>query len=378
MSSAGYMERQMQVALSMLKGIGIDTAHALLERTGGLEGFFRLTDAELASKAGAVAADTFPLAERQRCLQDADAELRFADNSHIYALFHGSDAYPRRLAECPDAPLMLYKLGSCNLDSPHMAAIVGTRHATPHGTDFTRRLVADLAEKIPGLVIVSGLAYGIDIAAHRAAIDAGVPTVAVVAHGLDTIYPATHRQVAAEIVRKGGAIVTEYPSGTKIMKPYFLARNRIIAGLCDCTIVIESARHGGSLSTARLASLYHREVFAVPGRPADPYSIGTNRLIADNAAALLSDADSLAKAMQWECAKKADDAPPRLFVPLPPDEQRLLDIIAANPAFTVNDITAASGMPYARVADILFKMELDDIIIAIPGGRYAPANYNKV
>ncbi len=368
------MERQMQIALSMFRNLNVGNAGTLVERTGGLANFFRMSDTELAAAAG-LRVNAFPFSERQSRLNKAAAELLFADNSHISTLYCGSDAYPRRLAECTDAPVVVYKLGECCLDAPHMVAIVGTRHATASGADFTKRLVADLAGKIPGLVIVSGLAYGIDIAAHRAALDAGVPTVAVVAHGLDTIYPAAHRSVAAEIVRKGGAIVTEYPSGTKIMKPYFLARIRIVAGLCDCTIVIESARHGGALSTARIASLYNRDVFAMPGRVSDPYSIGTNRLIAEQTALLLPDANFLIKAMGWTPVKKTDETPPRLFAPLSPDEQRLIDIIAANPTFTINDITAAAEMPYARVADLLFKMEMDDTIIAIPGGRYAPANY---
>lgn len=371
--NADAISRQMKIALSMFKKLNLSTAREAIARAGGLDRFFSMSDAEMA--AAGIGADAFGMSRRRALMKDAGAEMAFAANSHIDTLFCLDEDYPRRLALCDDAPVLLYRLGSCNLDSAHMVAIVGTRHATAQGVDFTRRFVADLAAKIPDLVIVSGLAYGIDIAAHRAALDAGVPTVAVVAHGLDSIYPSAHRQSAAEIVRSGGAIVTEYPSGTAIMKPYFLARNRIVAGLCDCTVVVESAAHGGALATARIASDYNRDVFAVPGRLSDPYSAGTNRLIASRTASLLPDADFLIQAMGWTPAAAPANEEPRLFRPVSDEEQRLLDIVAANPTFTSADIAAALAMPYARVADMLFRMEMDDMLISIPGGRYALPNY---
>ena len=371
--SADPLDRQMKIALSMFKKLNLSTAREAVRRAGGLGRFFSMSDAEMAI--AGLSLDTFGASRREARMKEAAAEMAFAANSRIDTLFCLDGCYPRRLAACDDAPVMLYRLGSCDLDSPHMVAIVGTRHATAQGVDFTRRFVADMAAKIPNLVIVSGLAYGIDIAAHRAALDAGVPTVAVVAHGLDSIYPSAHRQAAAEIVRSGGAIVTEYPSGTAIMKPYFLARNRIVAALCDCTVVVESAAHGGALATARLASDYHRDVFAVPGRVSDPYSVGTNRLIASRAATLLPDADFLIEAMGWTPAVAPAADSPRLFRPLSGLEQQLLDIIAANPTFTSADIAAAAALPYARVADLLFRMEMDDVLISIPGGRYALPNY---
>ena len=370
--SADAISSQMKIALSMFRKLNLSTAREALGRAGGLGRFFAMTDDEMA--AAGLSADVFGAREREARMKEGAAEMAFACNSRVDTFFCLDDNYPRRLAQCDDAPVMLYRLGSCNLDSAHIVAIVGTRHATAQGVDFTRRFVADLAGKIPDLVIVSGLAYGIDIAAHRAALDAGVPTVAVVAHGLDSIYPSAHRQAAAGIVRGGGAIVTEYPSGTAIMKPYFLARNRIVAGLCDCTVVVESAHHGGALATARLAAAYDREVFAVPGRVSDTYSAGTNRLIATRAASLLTDADSLIDAMGWKPTEKAADEP-RLFRPLSDEEQRLLDIIAANPTFTSADIAAEAALPYARVADLLFRLEMDDAIISIPGGRFALPNY---
>lgn len=363
-----------RIAFSKIKGINFSTASRLLGMLGSPEQFFTMQPAALQASCG-IDRRICDTGYRQSLLDAAEQESIYIKSKSISARFVGDDGYPRRLADCDDAPAMLYSVGPCNLNCLHSVAIVGTRHATPYGLDFVKHLVADLAATVDSLVIVSGLAYGIDVAAHRAALENGIPTVAVVAHGLNTIYPADHRDTAAHIVSQGGAIVTEYTSDSTIHRGNFLARNRIVAGLCDCTVVVESAAHGGALATARIASDYNRDVFAVPGRLSDPYSAGTNRLIASRTASLLPDADFLIQAMGWTPAAAPANEEPRLFRPVSDEEQRLLDIVAANPTFTSADIAAALAMPYARVADMLFRMEMDDMLISIPGGRYALPNY---
>ena len=257
----------------------------------------------------------------------------------------------------------------CISDSAHTVGIVGTRHATHYGIDFTRRLVADLARMIPGVCIVSGLAYGIDVTAHQAALDASAPTVGVLAHGLNMIYPAEHRSVAAKMVERGGALVTEYPSSSKIYKQNFLKRNRIVAALSDALVVVESDYRGGSLSTARIASLYNRDVFALPGRITDTYSRGTNSLIANSTAAVITSAEDLVKQMGWAASVAPEQ--PRLFTPLAPELQQLLDYIAANPQATANDLCVRLGISYATLSDRLFRLEMEEAITTLPGGRFA-------
>ncbi len=222
-------------------------------------------------------------------------------------------------------------------------------------------------------MIVSGLAYGIDVAAHLAAISAGLPTVGVLAHGLNTIYPASHRDIAARMIRSGGMLLTDYRSSDNIHKGNFLARNRIIAGLCDCVVVVESDTHGGSLVTARLASAYSRDVFALPGRTSDRYSRGCNHLISSCIASLLTSYDELIDSMRWrrrvsegEQGELFSDTPPGLS----PEEQAIIDIITTRGDATINELTASIDIPTPRLMGMLVDMEFRSLIAAIPGGRY--------
>ena len=211
-------------------------------------------------------------------LKRAETELEFAQKKHIRCLTMQDADYPQRLLECPDAPIVLYFCGNANLNASRIINIIGTRHCTEYGRDICRNFIADLQRHHPDTLIVSGLAYGIDINAHRAALDSGMQTVGVLAHGLDRIYPSVHRTTAASMAHQGG-LLTEYMSQTAPDKINFVRRNRIVAGMCDATIVVESAAKGGALITAELAESYHRDVFAFPGRIYDQYSEGCNRLI---------------------------------------------------------------------------------------------------
>lgn len=309
----------------------------------------------------------------------AEEELRTAEANHIKILFFTDEAFPQRLNrdECTDTPVMLYALGSADLNPERALAVVGTRKATPYGHDTTARFVREMAatQDSSKPLIVSGLAYGIDTAAHKASLDNGLPTVAVLGHGLDRIYPAENRSLAERIVHSGGALLTEYPMGTAINPRYFPARNRIIAAMSDATLVVEASEHGGALITATMASGYQRDVFAVPGRLGDTYSCGTNNLIATNKAILARGAADIAYHLGWPSAETAKgDKQASLFPTLPLAEQKLLDLLRKNGSMTLDEIVSLSGMPMPKAASLIFNLEMAKAVHVLPGHRYQAVN----
>lgn len=336
----------------------------------GPDEYFTMSAASLGARMN-LRENIFDSRQREALLRQAAAELEFVQSRGIRPVLCTDNGYPERLAQCDDAPAILYVKGDANLDAAHMVAIVGTRHCTAYGKSFVDRLVADIAAALDDIVVVSGLAYGVDIAAHRAALAEGVPTVAVVAHGLNTIYPADHRNEARRIVDAGGAVVTEYRSCDPIHRGNFLARNRIVAGLCDAVIVVESDTKGGAMFTARLAGAYDREVLALPGRTSDVYSRGCNALIAGMSARMIRDVDDLADACRWH--KKNAEGHQKEMVFEPDDEQKkVLEYLRQHPSATVNDMAHALAVPYPVLSTTLFDMEMNDMVTALPGGRYAP------
>lgn len=359
-----------QLALSLIPGINITTAGQLLEKVDGdIRSLFECTEEHLRALMGGIRSRAFDAQRMQQYLQRARKEAEFVTCNGIEAVFfQDKDRYPTRLGACNDAPVVLYKLGSCDLDSAHMVAVVGTRHATAYGLDFTRKLVLGLADAIDSLVIVSGLAYGIDVASHRAAIEAGVPTVAVNAQPLNTIYPAVHREVAKKMVHSGGAMVSEYSTGSRVTKGNFLSRNRIIAGLCDAVVVVESDLRGGAMATARMGADYGRDIFSVPGRVGDKYSNGCNHLIATDIAHLITSADDIIDLMRW--IPRAKEGTQQQFPLLSPEDERLLDTIRAYPEFTVNDLAVKLNTSYTVLTEQLFKLEMENYVVARPGQRY--------
>lgn len=361
------------IAFSMAKGMVGDVGIEMLRRIGSSTDYCTATPERLRTLSGVTSA-IFAADYRKELLDRAEKEAFFTSVNNISVLTHHSTGYPKRLTNCSDAPLLLYSLGRCDLNGRHFVSIVGTRHATPYGIDFTTRLVADLARMIPDVAIVSGLAFGIDVAAHKAALAAGVPTIAVMAHGLKTIYPAEHRSVASKIIESGGAIVTEYPSDYQINRGSFLARNRIVAGLSDCVVVVESDMRGGSMSTARTASNYGRDVFAVPGRANDQYSRGTNHLIATNTAALITCAKDITEQMNWGIAPTLDFGATETKQPLSPELQVLLNYIKSHPDNTINEMCVDLSLPYSILSDRIFQLEMADRIMLLPGGKFAPTN----
>lgn len=361
-------ELKYQLAFSMLKNIDITMAEQILARVETEENFFTLRENQLGAlfqMPSKFVSDS----TRQELLRQADKEEIFIGKNNIDCLYFGNHNYPSRLRNCSDGPVMLYQLGCNVLESRHIVAIVGTRHATHYGVETTRTIVRQLAEKLDDLVIVSGLAYGIDVAAHKAAIECGIPTVAVMAVPLTTIYPSDHRNVAVNIIRHGGALLTEYTTSDTIHKANFLARNRIVAGISDATVVVESDSKGGALFTATIAGEYNREVFAVPGRLSDKYSRGTNALIASNRAHILASVDELIEIMNWT-PKPVEGEQQALKLELTESEQKIHDYLSDNPGARVNDIMTATGIHPGQIKDLLFTLEMKDLVASLPGGCY--------
>ena len=357
-----------KIAFASMRGVTPAMADEILNRTGSEREFFEMPEAQLVKLCGS-SSRIYKRDYRDDRLAKAEAEVNFVTSNRIRAIYYKDAAYPYRLTHCDDAPLMLYGIGDCDFNDSRVVGVVGTRHATTYGLDFTVRLVEDLAAKVGNVIIVSGLAYGIDIAAHRAALKAGVPTVAVLAHGLNTIYPAEHRKSAADIVRQGGMLMTDYMSSDKIHKGNFVARNRIVAGLCDCIVVAESASRGGALITAEIASQYNRDVFALPGRTTDRYSAGCNRIIAANTAQLVTSAEDVAAAMRWPI-RQTDNIQLTLPLDLSEDENSVIAILTDRDTVTISQFTAKLGWPITKLMNMLIDMEFRGLVSAIPGGSY--------
>lgn len=358
-----------KIAFSSIRGMGIELAQRMLDIIPDEKSFFSMPEQQLKNIIGG-RSRIYEQSYRNSQLEKAKRELDFILNKNIKLLYYTQDEYPTRLREACDAPLLLYTSGNCNLNSSHVVSIVGTRHATNYGIKITNQLVEQLSKQLDNTIIVSGLAYGIDIAAHRAALKYGLPTVAVMARGLNQIYPAHHRKDAIEIVRNNGLVLTDYQSQDEIHKGNFLARNRIIAGLADCTIVIESAHSGGALVTASLASSYNRDVFAVPGRVGDEFSSGCNKLIHNNQAMSITCAEDIIDAMRWE-AKPKQEQQLELFPVLNAEEQKIVDTLQKEGDTHINTIASLTGLPVYRIMASLVELDCKGIVISMPGSRYA-------
>ena len=307
----------------------------------------------------------------QEALDKAQKEVAFIHKHGIKVVTIQDEAYPFRLRECADAPLLLYLKGKVNLNDGKFVSIVGTRGASERGKDLTRKLVLDLSRRVDNLTIVSGLAYGIDVAAHKAALEAGIPTIIIPGHGLDRIYPLPNRQVAVEALKNGG-LVTEYPSETEPEGFRFVERDRLIAALSDATVVVESKARGGSLITASDAFDYNRSVFAFPGRPEDVNSQGCNQLIRDQKAALIENAEDLVKAMMWDTkvvetqlalAELEEDIDPLAIELVQHLREKEEDI-------HINQLAMEVDGSYQDVVAQLTYLEMMGYVRAIPGGFY--------
>lgn len=301
-------------------------------------------------------------------LHRAAAEMEFNTKNNIRTLALGDTDYPQRLSACPDAPILLYYKGSADLNQQWVIDIVGTRQCTTYGQDLIRRFISDLHQLCPDVLIVSGLAYGVDIHAHRHALENGYETVGVLAHGLNQIYPHHHRDTAAEMVRRGG-LLTEYMSQTQALPNNFRQRNRIVAGMSDATILVESAYKGGGLITCRIAQEYGRDVFAFPGAVGMPYSEGCNKMIRDNTAALITSAQDFVEAMGWE--KRPSQTLPvegELFANLTVEEQRIVDMLRKTNDLQQNMLSVQTNIPIGQLAALLFQLEMKGVVKIMAGG----------
>ena len=358
------------IALQMTPGIGIKGAVHLLEQFGDARSIFAATADELIGKAE-LRPEAAQQIVRRKGFSDAEKELAYCRRNGITAIASTDPEYPALLREIPDYPHVLYIKGDTEALSARCISIVGTREATPYGQTVCNRLVEGLAERVPELSVISGLAFGIDIAAHRAALAAGVPTVAVVANPLPGVTPAQHTDVARDILARGGALVTELHSQSKQNGNFYLARNRIIAGLSAGCIVAESPDSGGSLFTAHCADAYNRTVMAVPGRITDRASAGTNHLIRNRKAQLVLTADDVIRELMWDPGE--NPAMLRAKPPTPeltPDEAGLLGCFRTDDPLSVETLGELSSLNPGELATLLVGLELAGAVRQLPGNRY--------
>lgn len=359
-----------QLALTLVPNIGPVQAKALLQHFDVRDIFrARKKDLERIEGIGAVKAasiksfSSFDMAER---------EISFIEKFGIQPIFLTDPAYPRRLLNCYDSPTLLFCRGTPDLNHSRVIAVIGTRSHTEYGRQVTEKIVADL--KVQQTMIVSGLAFGIDAIAHRAAIKNDCPTIGVLAHGLDQVYPAQHASLAREMIRSGGAVLTEFRSGIKPDKHNFPTRNRVVAGISDAVIVIETGTKGGSMITAELANSYNRDVFAIPGRVNDPKSAGCHDLIKNNKAVLLTHGKELIEIMGWEASKTTRRQGQReLFTEMNEEERKICEIIGAKDAVHIDEIYALSGLSNSRVAAAILNLELRNVVLSLPGKLYQMA-----
>lgn len=356
-----------QIALTKINGVGPIIARYLLSHFQDAEAVFATSKKELLTIPGignrlaAAILDT-------RCLRDAENELQFIEKHRIQTFFWNENGYPRRLAECADAPLLLYYKGTTDLNTPRIISVVGTRNATVYGKSICSEFIRDLQPY--GVSVISGLAYGIDSFAHRNALAYGLPTVGVLGHGLDRIYPTANREMATRMLDHGG-LLTEFPAGTNPDKQNFPMRNRIIAGLADVTIVVEAAIKGGALITAEIANTYNRDVCAFPGNLNQEFSTGCNYLIKTNRAHLITGAKDLGYLMNWEIEEKP--AQPKqlpLHIALDKTEQQVYDTIHATGQIAIDELSRRLQWPQSKLAITLLEMEIKSVIAALPGKVY--------
>ncbi len=356
-----------RIALTRIPLVGAVTARTLVSYCGGVEAVFEASRKELKAIPG-IGEQIARAITTQRALEEAERELAFLEEHGIQALFYLDDDYPERLKPHHDAPVLLFLKGGVDLNAPRMVAVIGTRTPTPHGRQMCREIIESLAPHQP--VVVSGLAYGIDVTAHQAALDCGLPTVAVLGHGLGRIYPPSHRRIALQMVEEGGGLVTEFASSVGPDRENFPMRNRIIATLCDALVVVETAERGGSMITARFAAGYAKDIFAVPGRPKDARSAGCNLLIRNNQAILLQHGSDIAAHLGWNngSASRAEQAV--LWNELSDAEKKILDVLQEVEETGVDLLMHRTGLKSAEIAAALLELELKGLIRALPGKRY--------
>ena len=359
-------KQKYQIALKLLPGVGDITAKKLIAYCGSAEAVFSEKEKTLLKipNVGEVLAKEIL---NHSVFERAEREIKFIEKNKIQTYFFTDKEYPNRLKYCEDSPIMLYCKGKFDFENPKIISIVGSRNATDYGKKICEKLIEELANH--NVLIVSGLAYGIDICAHKTAVANNLQTIAVLAHGLDKLYPSNHKSTA-DLMQNNGGLVTEYLSETNPDKENFPNRNRIVAGLCDAAIVIEATAKSGALITAEYANNYNREVFAVPGRIGDIYSEGCNHFIKINKAVLIESAKDVAYLLGWENTKQIKKMQQQLFVDLKPDEEIIVNLLKEKTSLDIDNIGMYSKFPTNKVSSILLNLEFSGIVKALPGKVY--------
>ena len=357
-----------QIALTLVPGIGDVLGKKLVKCCGSAEAVFR-EKKKLLSRIPRIGHKILEALSDQGILERARQELEFVEKFRIRPLFFLDKDYPFRLKNCIDSPIMLYYKGIADLNASRIIGVVGTRNATEYGKSACHGIISDLAQE--RVIIVSGLAYGIDSCAHRAALEHDLETIGVLGHGLDRIYPSQNKSLAEKMLKSGG-LLTDFSSNTRPDRENFPRRNRIIAGICDAIVVVEAAHKGGALITAEIANSYNRDVFAIPGRINDLYSEGTNQLIRQNKAALIQSADDIRYMMGWEqITKKPDGFQKKIFLEMTPEETLLVDFLNRNGSSGIDDISIQCSLNMSKTSAALLNLEFEGIVKSMPGKIYA-------
>lgn len=358
-----------QVALTLINGIGDINAKSLLSYCGSAEEIFKQKKGLLLKIPGIGEINAKSIVSSHHLLKRAEQEIKFIQQYKIETLFFTSNNYPSRLKLCSDGPIMLYYKGNANLNAEKIVAVVGTRKPSDYGKEKTKEIVADLKQH--NVLILSGLAYGVDVIAHKTALDNDLLTVGVLGHGLDRIYPQTHDKIAKRMIKQGG-LLTDFMSGTNPDAVNFPKRNRIVAGLCDALIMIESKRTGGSLITATIANSYNKDVFALPGQAGDVLAEGGNGLIKRNKAALIENVEDLVDAMQWQKKenKKSKSKQIPLMLDLSLDEKVVMEQLIGKSAVHLDELCLNTQMPISKISAILLQLEFSNLVKSKPGKMF--------
>lgn len=358
-----------QLALTLVPNIGCVQAKILIEHFGDAGSVFKAKENKLKNieGIGEVRAQSI---KSFSDFSKAEEEIRFIEKYKIKTLFLTDENYPRRLLNVYDSPTLLFYKGTADLNTSKIVAVVGTRNHTDYAKHVTDKLIKDLTSQ--NVLVISGMAFGVDAIAHKAAVKNNLPTVAVLAHGLDEIYPREHSSLAKDLVKHGGGLLTEFKSKTKPDKHNFPIRNRIVAGMSDAVIVVETGIKGGSMITAELANGYNKDVFAIPGKITDVKSSGCNFLIKNNKAILLTDANELIEMMGWEerSRKPGVRSQREIFIELTKDEKTIVDILKEKDSVHIDELNLRSGLSSSAVAAAILNLELQNVILSLPGKLY--------
>ncbi len=357
------------IALSQLKGVGIATAAKLLDfAEGSSETLFQLSQKELVALSPHLK-NILSEKSKNEALRLAEEELNFTSKNNITPLFFKDAAYPSRLKECKGAPIILYSKGVTNLNALRCLSIVGTRQPTQRGIDSTKAIIKEISELFPDTLIISGLAYGVDVTAHKAALYNKLPTAAVLGHGLQMLYPAMHRNIAERIVNENGALLSQYTSKSNVLPQNFIERNAVVAGMADATLIIESKERGGAMATAQIANSFSRDVLAIPGSIYEEKSKGCNKLIKSQIAALVESAKDIGYALCWEARGSVSQQ--QLLFELSEEEQQVSAILQQKGKVSLDALCSALNVPTHTLLPIITQLELKDILHIHPGKFYS-------